>query len=318
MYKTLAIFDKDAEYLRHLADYLKTKAPGLFQVKLFTKEEALKEFLKEEGVDILLLAEETPEADSMAAYCIHLILLVQTPEQEKKLSPNAIYKYQPGEAILKELRKRLPEDALRNTGQQSFQKEIISILSLNPGKVSQGFSLALWDEKCRENRTLFTTLLAYPLLKELRIQEGETGLSELIYYLKQNSSGLPQKLKEYVQRREGFEYIKGVSFGTDLNELTAEDVSSWFSILLQWEYDTVIFEIGTLTQASLKVLAESSVIYLVSEEDRLWEEQLKSFLQQLKWAGWEDLLDKIVRVTPDREQITAFEGCLLMGLKEGE
>ncbi|SHO53868.1 hypothetical protein [Anaerocolumna xylanovorans] len=314
MYKTLAIYDKDMEYLRHLADYLKSKAPGLFQIKLFTKEETLKEFLKAETADILLLAEETPEAESMAAYCSHLVLLTPVPIPEKKSSLHTIYKYQPGEAILKELRELLPEGALRNTGAHTLEKEIISVISLNPGKLSQGFSLSLWNEKCEEKKTLFITFLAYPLLKELRIQEGETGLSEFIYYLKQNAPGLVRKGKEYVNIRENFEYIKGVSFGTDLYELTAEDVSNWFVLLSSWEYDTVLFDIGIFTQASIKVLQESSVVYLVSEEDRLNEEQLANFFLQLKWAGYEELLQKIVIIRVGKEKANSYEDCLLKEL----
>ena len=45
MYRTLAIYDKDTEYLKHLADYIKVRAPILFRVNLFTKEDALKEFM---------------------------------------------------------------------------------------------------------------------------------------------------------------------------------------------------------------------------------------------------------------------------------
>lgn len=316
MYKTLAIYDKDEEYLRHLAAYIKDKAPGVFRVKLFTKEEALKEYLKGEAADILLLAEEAFEKDNLAMYCGCLVLLTQTPAPEKELSAGVLYKYQPGETILKELRKLLPEAALRNTGQHSLEKEIISVISLNPGKLSQGYSMALWNEKCKEKRTLFTSLSAYPLLKDLRIQEGDSGLSEFIYYLKQNSQGISKKLKEYIQRKEGFEYIKAVSFGTDLYELTAEDVVNWLTVISQWNYDTVIFDIGILTQASLKLLQESSVIYLVTEEDKLSKAQLDSFFLQLRWAGYEELLGKVVRIRPGKESMDAYEDCLLEGLKE--
>lgn len=314
MYKKLAIYDRDMEYLRHLAEYLKSKAPGLFQIKLFTKEEALKEFLQGEMADILLLTEEMPEAKEMAVYCGHLVLLTQAPMTEKKPSVHTIYKYQPGEAILKELRELLPQDAVRNTGRDTLEKEVISVISLNPGKLSQGFSLSLWNEKCKEKKTLFITLLAYPFLEELRIQEGETGLSEFIYYLKQNSPGLLRKGKEYVSVKESFEYMKGVSFGADLYELTAEDVNNWFTLLSQWEYDTVLFDIGIFTQASIRVLQESSVIYLISEEDRLSEEQLANFFLQLKWAGYEAVTEKTVIIRAGREKAGMYEERLLKGL----
>ncbi len=313
MYKTLAIFDRDAEYLKHLADYIKAKAPGLFYIKLFTKEEALREFLEGEPVDILLTEEGISKADERKALCRQLVLLTQTTETEAESSLHRIYKYQPGEIILKELKKLLPEDTLGAVSHIS-EKEIISIISLDSARLSQSFSLSLWDKQSNNQKTLFTTLQAYPLIKELIVQKDESGLSEFLYYLKQNSPGLSKKLKEHIQRNGKFEYIKAVSFGTDIYELTAEDMINWLKLLPQLEYDTFLFEIGFLNQASIRLLQESKIIYLVSEEDGITNKQTENFLLQLSLAGYEEIVEKIAKIKAGKESISVYEAYFQKGL----
>ena len=314
MHKTLAIYDSDAEYLKHLAEYIKAKAPGIFYIKLFTKEEALREYLEAEPTDILLIEAGISGIDEIKAYCRQLVLLTLTSESEEITSLHKIYKYQPGESILKELKKLLPEDAINSTVSHLSEKKIISVVSLCSARLCQGFSLSLWDQQSTNQKTLFTTLQAYPLLKELTAQKGESGLSEFLYYLKQKSPGLSKKIKECIQQQGKYEYIKAASFGTDIYEITEEDIINWLNLLSQLEYDIFLFEVGFLNQASIRLLQESSVIYLASEEDDITKNQTENFLQQLSFAGYEDIIERIVKIKADKQGLCIYDEYLKKGL----
>jgi hypothetical protein len=300
LFKTLAIYDKDGEYAVHLSEYIKSKARGFFQIRLFTNEDALKEFLKDESADILLWGEETENITLSINNYRCLVILTQTPDSIIPPGCTAIYKYQPGEAILNGLKELLPEDpgGLRK-GEGG--KVLITVFSLNNAHFSKGYSLKMWKEKAQINKTLFFMLDPFNGVKELEIRENESGLSEFIYYLKQNTQSLNKKFINLIQTEGELHYIKGTAFGTDLYEITPEDMENWLQLIYQSEYDTIIFDTGVFSPAIIKLFKASTKIYLSAEEGSYGEEQLNSFLSQLKWAGYEDVLSQISVVRIGKE-----------------
>lgn len=300
MFKTLAIYDKDGEYAAHLSEYIKSKARGFFQIRLFTEEDALKEFLKEEAADILLWGEAAEDIDLSSNNYRHLVILTQAPDSIIPPGCNGIYKYQPGEAILNELKELLPEEP-GDLRKREGKKELITVFSLNNAHFSREFSLDLWKEKARLKNTLFFMLEPFSGVKELEIRENERGLSEFIYYLKQNTQSMNKKLINLIQKKGELHFMKGAAFGTDLYEITPEDMENWLQLIYQSEYNTIIFETSIFTPPIIKLLKASTKIYLSAEEGEYGEEQLNSFLSQLKWAGYEDVLTQISVVRIGRE-----------------
>lgn len=315
MYRTLAIYDRDEEYSLHLTEYIKNKAPGLFLIQRFTREEALRESLKEEAADILLWGEEIPEEGFRLTGQKNLVILSDILIQGEKLPGPVIYKYQPGEIILKELKKLIPQEAI-NIGEQMGNADIITIFSLGCRKEQQGFALSLLRERSNRGKSIYFNLEAFPIAKELRAEDGEKGLSEFIYYLKQNPAILQKKFTEFIHTKGNITYVKGVDFGTDIFELTAEDMESWLQILSVTEYKTLIFNAEAFTPALLKLLQRSSTIYLLTEAGTFSEEQLNSFLLRLKWAGYVELAEKMVQIPMNEENQRIYEQSLLLGLEE--
>lgn len=300
MFKTLAIYDKDGEYAVHLSEYIKSKARGFFQIRLFTEENALKEFLKEEAADILLWGEGSENIDLSIGNYRCLVILTQTPDSIIPPGCTSIYKYQPGEAILKGLKELLPEES-GDLRKREDKKELITVFSLNNAHFSRGFGLDLWKEKARLKNTLFFMLDPFNGVKGLEIRENESGLSEFIYYLKQNTQSMNKKLLNLIQKKGELHFMKGAAFGADLYEITPEDMENWLQLIYQSEYDTIIFETGIFSPAVIKLLKDSTKIYLSAEEGGYGEEQLNSFLSQLKWAGYEDVLTQISVVRIGKE-----------------
>ncbi|WOO34520.1 hypothetical protein R2R35_11910 [Anaerocolumna sp. AGMB13020] len=301
MFKTLAIYDKDGEYASHLSEYIKSKARGIFQIRLFTEEDALKEYLKNEAADILLWGEEAEEIDLSINNYSCLVILTQAPDSI--IPPGcctAIYKYQPGERILNGLKELLPEES-GELRKREGKKELITVFSLNNAHFSRGFSLDLWKEKARLKNTLFFMLEPFNGVKGLEIRENESGLSEFIYYLKQNTQSMNKKLINLIQKKGELHFMKGAAFGTDLYEITPEDMENWLQLIYQSEYDTVLFETVIFSPAIIKLLKASTKIYVSAEEGEYGEGQLNSFLSQLKWAGYEDVLTQISVVRIGKE-----------------
>lgn len=314
MYKILAIYEKDADYSGHLAAYIKSKVPGLFHIRLFTREEALKDYLKEEKPDILLWGEEGEGEGVTASECGCLVALSETPLPKKGHPGAVIYKYQPGEAILKELKKLLPRDTLDGLDKEMGQGEVFTVFSLGCEKERQGFSLTLLREKRGGKPSVYFTLEAFPLLEELRTGSNEKGLSEFIYYLKQNPGTLQKRLEEFVHPGDNFFYLKGAAFGTDIFELTAEDMENWLRLFCRPEYGTLIFDTEIFSPAILKLFQSSNCIYILTEEGSFGEARLKNFLCQLRWAGYEELTERMVHIRIGEKDKQKYGDSLLVGL----
>lgn len=301
----LAIYDNEPTYANHLMEYIKRKHKRLGQVRVFTNIKSLQEYAEQNQIQVLLLHEDLKNLEVEYINIKNICLLSEGNPSSQKDSCPVIYKYQSAEVIIKELLSFFTMEGLgAAVDVTNKQVKIICVYSPGMQDCRQKYALSLALGCTNQKRTLYISLDFYQALPELSGHNTENGLSEIIYYLKQNHSNLEQKLKEVRNKYQKLDYIPGVSFAPDLLELTVEDMDLWLKEMYRdGSYEVIIFDVGIMSQAVLELFQNSHEVLLLTEENT-WEMALNNeFRRQLSWAGFDEIKDKIKPVLLTQEEV---------------
>jgi MinD-like ATPase involved in chromosome partitioning or flagellar assembly len=123
------------------------------------------------------------------------------------------------------------------------------------------------------------------------------------------------KMNGIIRRIDNLDYIQGVTFGPDLYELTMEDMTEWMKGLKNsGQYEVIIFDVGSFSQATLELFCESNKILLVLGENDLEQVKYQNFKSQLLWAGFDDVINKLEVIPLNREVEEKFMNVTAKGL----
>jgi hypothetical protein len=305
----LAIFDEEAEYANRLMDYIKRKQVKPLQVRVFTNSSSLKEFAGQNPIHILLLNENLLVEEYKQDTIKNICLLAETTNPPGDNRYPFIYKYQSADCILKELFAYFPltKNPERANNYSEGNIKLICVCSLGEEVLRQLFSYSLAKQYSTLRKTLYINFNALQVISRLSGDRTDNDLSEFIYYLKQNNPNLISKMEDSITAKDTLNYMEGVSYGPDLFELTEEDVAVWLkALMINTEYDVILFDVGCYFQAALELLRNSSqVLWLMGDSN--WE-QLKydAFHEQLEWSGNREILQKITVVPISNEENNQF------------
>ncbi len=181
--------------------------------------------------------------------------------------------------------------------------EIISVFSTGEDVSRQVFAFSLANQYAALKKTLYIDLDIFQVLPELLGYKADKGLSEFIYFLKQNHPNIINKMNGIITKINNLDYIEGVSFATDLYELTAEDINQWLNeIMLTTDYEVIVFDIGCYFQAILELFRNTGQLLLLLGENTWEQVKYNNFKEQLKRSGYEDVLEKITLVPVSDEE----------------
>lgn len=196
MGKTLAIYDKEPDYANQLMNYIKRKQKKQLQVHVFTNIKSLKEYAVKNTIQLLLMNESLPVEEIIHENIKSICLLGENRYPSENIKYPYIYKYQSAEALLKELFSKFfltEEQGLA----KSYGENIKLISVFTPGEdiLRQLFAFSLANQYSFIKKTLYVNFNSLQVLSGLTGYKAEIGLSEFIYYLKQNSPSLLNKME---------------------------------------------------------------------------------------------------------------------------
>jgi hypothetical protein len=302
----LAIYDYDMDYSNHLMDYMKRRQKRITQVHVFTNLNSLTDYLLNYKIDLLLLGENHSMEEVNVSNIKNTCILSEGNYVKERGDLPVIYKFQSAERILEEIFSYYPID-IPIGGTAAFSNsrmKIISIFSVGRGTEQSVFSLAEAQQYGIGKKTLYINLCIYQTFPEILSRPDKKGLSDLIYYLKQNPNNLIIKMNNLIIKTGSFDYIPGVVFGPELFEITGEDISKWVNEIKNVvAYDVVIFNVGNFMPAVFELFRESSQIQIILGEDAWEQEKYNNLKDQLHFAGYDDILQKVKQVIiPDEDQ----------------
>lgn len=296
----IAIYDNDSVYMKQLMEYLNHKKDFIFQTRIFTKSEVLEAFCKKQTVDILLVNEEE-EITQFVSFAKKIIILCSGRLVQEKESYDMIYKFQSAEEMMRELLSYYIQEESDMAGYQYLANKklcsFIGIFSPSGGTRKTTFAFALGQALGVTKKVLYINLELFPgNYKELSYGAA-SSISELIYYIKQRKPNFYMKLSSLIRKFHNLDYILPPNHYSDLYELEEGDVLILLKQLQEnSEYETIIFDIGFISEAMITLMGKCSQIYMPKCRQGIEISKEERFLNYLEAEDKAVILEKIDRV----------------------
>lgn len=335
----ILIADKDKEYNRSLADYLRSELHPGIEVDTCSEEDFLYKYLADtnENIDIILLDENfTIKPEKMLKTGLVIILTgTRIVFQE---NTGIICKYQCGEEIANQVMRLF---ARNNTGKElpcrkSEKSKVISVLSAAGGSGKTAVALGLSIQTAWEGKKVFYLNLENISSAELFL-EGiqDKGLSELLYSFKQSkNTNLSAKIEaaKCIDPIYRINYFKRPCSLLDINEnLSEEMVAMLEQLSLCRQYDRIFVDLSCgIDLNTLAVLGKSDEILLICTRDGVSELKTRILLDELAvleksknikiLAKIRIVLNRCEESSSDYQNDTAFVGrniCAVIPIEPG-
>lgn len=290
--KILAVYDEDQSYARHLMEYLNHNKKFLPLACMYTKEESLLHTLEEKQIDILLTAEGLSGA--LAGHRNIKRLLWLSEEEVVEENRESIYKYQPAREIMGCLLHYCGETeghigAL--TGQNGRTQVIYTFFSPCGTSESSIFAEAAGISLGKTGHTLFLDLQPFST------RTHSPGLSDLLYYSRQQNTNLITCLSKLIVSLNGIDYLGPVDTCRDLHELTGSDIESLLRLLERQEYYTaIVADVGFYSESLIRLFTTAGRLFLTQPEGGVYKRSMDRFEEELLRDAEENSPDRVTRI----------------------
>lgn len=296
----LAIYDKDTEYTNSLMKYLSHKKEFVFDVRVFTKPEVLEGVSKKQKIAILLVGEDM-DVGQVEALAGQVMILCSGRLVQEYENYDMIYKYQSVEELIKEILEHymLKEEQKNQYTYMPGKKmcQFISVFSPCGGKGVTTFSFGLGQILSKKQKVLYINLELFPSNFPVLSKECSSGLSELIYYIKQKKSNFYIKLATLIHHFHNLDYILPTGHYSDLYQIEKEDMVTLLSELRQRsDYEIVIFDIGYINEAIITLLENCNKIYIPKSQCGIEKEKENKFFEFLKSIEKENIMGTVATI----------------------
>lgn len=307
----VAMFDCEG-YTKRLAEYLIHHCNAMLDVRLFTNIENMRQFLRRERVEILLVGEKDWDSAWETEVNVHQLIFLSDGDMVcEGTSRQIIFKYQSAESIVKELLSVIAEDDTIQTGKfkTGFRNvEFIGVYSPFGGAGTSTFAYRMAKEYGVQYLTLYLNMELFDGMSIYQDRQhkditgtagtGRGGMSELIFYLQQNKDKLAVKIQALVQRREGIDCITAVEDYRDLYSMKIMDLRHLLQVLAEETgYQKILFDIGYLGESSLELMRHCDILYLPKAGSDIQKNKQSSFEELLIREGDREMLERIQFVT---------------------
>ena len=127
-------------------------------------------------------------------------------------------------------------------------------------------------------------------------------LADLLYYAKQEKGNLETRIGIMTGYFDELAYIAPMEISEDLKAVTPKE---WMELLETLQnrriYKSIILDFDECVQGLWEMLSECGVIYMPVREGKVSRAKLLQFERNAKVLGYEDLLEKIVKIRLGRD-----------------
>ncbi len=302
MSKVIGILDMDTRYANRLMEYLKRKKRMMVQVRVFSDLENMQKYIDYNKLDVLLLGENLyPLKDLDYNNMPTVILSEDNKKREDKIVPS-IYKYQSVVNIIDELITIFPDLKDEQVQEEKEDLKIYTVFSLGSGGEDEIFSYLLAKEYGNSEKVLYINLSPFTGMKEM-VPNDNKGMSDLIYYVNEKVGGLKEKIERIIKKINTIDVILDVTFSTDLVDLSTEGMRALLDTIREIKaYKYCIIYINFVSAAVIELLRQSFRICITTDKKEWLHRRRDNFIKQLEWAGYEELVHKIVQLSLEEKE----------------
>ena len=291
--KNLIICDNECSYANALMENILEKEELSVRVHACTSWEMALSLLQKQGADLLLIDEEwapfvEQEAKESRVFCL------TGSRFDKEEKPGSIYKYQCADMIVAELF----EDAHVFHTVRGEKQQFLAVYSPIHRAGRTSFALALGRELAGKRKVLYLNLEEYP---DRSFGSAGSDLSDLLYYLKQESDNIGLRLDAMVQQDRNLFYLPPIPLASDLKEVTAKEWMELLEKLSESRYETVILDLGESVQGLQEILGFCDRIYMPVLTDEISEKKRLRYEENIRRQNWFHLEEKTRKIVMDED-----------------
>lgn len=311
----MAVYDEDPQYAEKLSDYINRKDQGIFTAQAFTSFDALETFAQENKIDVLLAGQGGGQEDFHKVPAAWRMMLSEEQPGGIPVDPEgkSIYKYQPGDAIVREVLAHygeMPGLSVMLSGAVGQSKRMIGVYSPvgRCGKTS--FALSVGQILAKEEKTLFLSLDVFTGFSSFMDERWKRDLSDLLYYYKQGRFHAV-RLNSVIYYLGDMAWLPPIRFPDDYLQISTEEMAGLLETILQEsDYTTVVLDMGSSGKQMLPLLELCSVIYMPVKEDIFSQAKLTEFFEYLEICKKQSIAERIQKIhvpmTPGNRRFERF------------
>lgn len=318
MMKILAVYDPDPCFGERLADYVNQKDMAPFTAMAFSSLDRLKQYGEEHSIEVLLVDEGVRGlVQDVKAKQVMVLCDGEMVEQSEESA--AIYKYQSGDCIMREVLasycSRPMEPALALLGTRAV---VMGIYSPVNRCFKSSLALTIGQMLARKEAVLYINLEEYSGFSRLVCSEYRSDLSDVLYMYRQGEYNW-MRLKSMVSNWGSMDYIPPVRYAEDLSQVSGEDMAQLIErIARESGYDRMVVDVGQMGRGALPVLSVCDVVYMPVREDCISTAKVEEFEEYLEEADDGSVREKIQKLKLPRHMGFAKREGYLEQLMWGE
>lgn len=281
-------------------EYLMKKKNIPFEIQAFTSPEVLADFARSHPVEILLISDKAITEEIRQLPIRQIILLSEGVHDPSLDQFPAVYKYQSSDNVIREVMACYGVENEVVVGQNQVTKKemrIIGVYSPVGRTQKTSFALALGQILGRDRAVLYLNLESYSGFEQLLETHFDRGLSDILYYARQQNSGIVYKIAGMVQTIQNLDFLPPALFPMDIQTTKYEE---WLWLFRQLEqnssYEVLILDLGDAVCDLYQLLDYCTEIYVPIRQDVISMAKIAQFEQTLQLWDSASVMEKIRKI----------------------
>ncbi len=296
--KNFVICDQEADYARNLMQMIGGRKELGFQMHMFQKLEPLKKFAEQKPIQILLIGEEYSQEERLEIPAAERFVLVKAEGRYLADEEKELYKYQSVDQILTKVlelsvdKERAVAKTLRKT-----RGSLIGVYSPIHRIGKTKYALELGKELAEKGPVLYLNLEEYAGFEELMQKKFLHTLSDLLYFVKQGSTGIAVKMNGMAESMGNVDFIPPVQSPEDIRGTSWQDWEHLLQeIILHSSYEMIVLDIGNGIEEVFQMLDMCTTVYTPIKTDKMSRSKLAQFEELLSVRDYPQILSRLVKL----------------------
>lgn len=316
----LVICDVQSSYAEKLLRILAERLPDAYEFHLFCDIEKLKGFSERAPSDILLIGEEFSEEDRRRIPADKKFLLTgirDGPDCEEI----PVFRYQSADRIIENIfsQRNEREDSIvkvraelsgkKKSHVQTGMKGLIGVYSPVHRIGKTRFALRLGRQLAEKTEVLYLNMEGYAGGSYYFPEDQEMDLGDLLYFMRQENSSPGIRISAMTGKMDGMDYIMPMKHEQDLRNVKAEEWIRMLDMILEkCVYEVVILDLGDGIEGLYDILRKCARVYTLYIEEGAAAAKIEQYEQNLRSAGYGDVLDRTVKKRAKRNRTSEEKG----------
>lgn len=287
-----AICDLETTYACRLMDYITEKQKIPFEILVFSGLDSLKEFTKENRIELLLISTRMMCAEIRKMDINRIVILSEGEVKPEYEEYPTVYKYQASNSLVAEVMNYYASDMSEHAPYFMKRKaRVIGIYSPVKRCGKTCFALTLGQILAKKQSVLYLNLEECAGFSELMGKTYSADISDVMYFIRQNKGNVIFKIQAIVQHLGELAYVPPAYSASDLQEISQEE---WMRLLDAVTsiggYETIILDLEGPVEEQAQLLTACTRIYTPMCDGVMAKAKIQHYESLLKELDCEEVL----------------------------